>query len=71
MFFVSEEVQETANGVRTVLPLVYDDYNAALANYYTVLAAAAVSTTPYHAAFIYRDDGLLTDVRVFDRRAEV
>ena len=69
MFFVSVEVQESANGVRSVLPLVYDDYNSALANYYTVLSAAAQSTIPYHAAFIYSDSGMLTDCRVFDRRA--
>lgn len=54
--------------------LLYDhftDYNAALAKLYTILAAAATSELPYHSGHIMRDDGILTDGRVFDRRAEL
>ena len=51
--------------------LLYDhftDYDAALAKLYTILAAAAVSELPYHSGHIMRDDGIITDGRVFDRR---
>lgn len=70
MFYITCEIQDFDNGTRSVTPLAYDNYDAALANYYSVLAAAAVSPVPYHAAFIYRSDGVLTDCRVFDRRGE-
>ena len=53
--------------------LLYDhftDYNAALAKLYTILAAAAVSGLPYHSGHVLRDDGIITDGRVFDRRIE-
>ena len=48
----------------------YDSETAALAAYYTILAAAAVSTIEYHAAHIIRDDGIMIEGRVFDRRVE-
>lgn len=51
--------------------LLYDhftDLNSALAKYYTICAAAATSGIPYHAAYILRSDGLITESRVFDRR---
>lgn len=53
--------------------LLYDhftDYNAALAKLYTILATAAVSGIPYHSGHVLRDDGIITDGRVFDRRVE-
>lgn len=51
--------------------LLYDhftDLNAALAKYYTICAAAATSEIPYHSAAIIRDDGIMIEGRVFDRR---
>lgn len=54
--------------------LLYDHFydenaeNAAYAKYYTILAAAAVSGIPYHAAYIIRDDGITIEGKVFDRR---
>lgn len=70
MFYVVLEVQEDVGGARGVIPVVYDDYNAALAKLYTILAAAAASALPYHAGFILRSDGIMTDGRVFDRRGQ-
>ncbi len=69
-FYTVLEVQKDANGNRNCVPVIYEDYNAALAKLYTVLAAAAGSGLPYHSGHILRSDGILTDGRVFDRRTE-
>ncbi len=53
--------------------LLYDhftDYNEAVAKFGTVLASAAKSGIPYHSIHVLRDDGIITDGRVFDRRTE-
>lgn len=70
MFYTVIEVQVNAGGNVGVLPYGFDNYEAALAKLYTVLAAAAASGLPYHACHILRSDGILTDGRVFDRRSE-
>lgn len=58
------------NGVPAAITTHYDTETAALAAYFTVCAAAAVSSIEYHAAHIIRDDGIMTEGRVFDRREE-
>ena len=63
------------NQVRTAgsMGLLYDhftDLNAALAKYYIICAAAATSEIPYHSAAIVRDDGIMIEGRVFDRRTD-
>lgn len=70
MFYTVIEVQVNAGGNVGVLPYGFDNYDAALAKLYTVLAVAAASGLPYHACWILRSDGILTDGRVFDRRSE-
>ena len=68
MFYTVLEIQEAVNGARACIPVIYNDYDAALAKLYTVLAAAASSALPYHSGHILRSDGIVTDGRVFDRR---
>lgn len=68
MFFIVLEIQEDVSGVRGCTPVIYNDYDSALAKLYTVLAAAAASALPYHSGHILRSDGIITDGRVFDRR---
>ena len=70
MFYTVLEIQEDVNGNRAVLPVVYSDYDDALAKLYTILAAAAKSAIPYHAGHILRSDGILTDGRVYDRKGQ-
>ena len=71
-FYVQLEVQVSTSGTKSVMPFVFENETDALAKHYTVLAAAAASTIPYHASFIIRSDGITTEGRVFDRRvAEV
>lgn len=67
-FFTVIEKQFNS-GTPATLATHYDTETAALAAYYTILAAAAVSSIEYHAAHIIRDDGIMVDGRVFDRRA--
>lgn len=69
-FYTVLEIQQDANGNRAAIPTIYSDEDRALAKYYTVCAAAAVSVIPYHAAVILRDDGVVTNGQVFDRRVE-
>lgn len=67
-FYTTLENQVRNDGSKGLLYDHYDNLNAALAKYYTVCAAAAVSEIPYHAAAIMRDDGIIIEGRVFDRR---
>lgn len=68
MFYTVLEIQEDVSGTRACIPVIYNDYDSALAKLYNVLAAAAASALPYHAGHILRSDGLVTDGRVFERR---
>ena len=68
MFYTVVELQETENV--SALTNCYDDLPQALAKFYTVLAAAAVSALPYHAAWLLRSDGVVEEQRVFDRSGQ-
>ena len=69
-FYTTLENQVRNDGSKGLLYDHFDDLNAALAKYYTVCAAAATSGIPYHSAHILRDDGIVIEGRVFDRRGE-
>lgn len=67
-FYTQVEVQISAEGVKGAIPMIYDNYNDALAKHYTVLSVAASSALPYHASFIIKSDGITVESKVFDRR---
>lgn len=69
-FYTVIETQVATDGTKSVVPVVIDDWDNALSRYYTILASAAISTIPYHAACIIGDDGIMKEGRVFDRRVE-
>lgn len=69
-FYTTIENQVRDDGSRGLLYDHYDDETAALAKYYTVCAAAAVSGIPYHSAHLLRSDGIVMECRVFDRRED-
>lgn len=71
MFWTVIEIQMTAGGAKACLTTIYDAYDDALAKLYTILAAAAKSEIPYHAACILSNGITVTDGKVFDRRTEV
>ena len=53
--------------------LLYDHYtdkDEAMAKFYTICAAAAVSGIPYHSATILASDGRIVRQEIFDRRTE-
>ena len=68
MFYTVVEIQK--NESAAVLATCYAEKEKAMAKYYTVLAAAAVSTLPYHAAWLLRSDGVVEEQRAFDRGGE-
>ena len=67
-FYTTIENQVRDNGSKGLLYDHFNDETDALAKYYTVCAAAAVSNIPYHSAHILRSDGIMIEGRVFDRR---
>lgn len=69
-FYTTVENQVRNDGGRGLLYDHFDSLDAALAKYYTVCAAAAASGIPYHSACIIRDDGIMIEGRVFDRRVD-
>lgn len=68
--YTTIENQIREDGSKGLLYDHFTDYNEAIAKFGTVLAAAALSGLPYHSIHILRDDGIITDGRVFDRRTE-
>ena len=65
MFYIVLEVQNA--GTPAVLTNTYTDSAQAYAKFYTILAAAAVSAVPYHAAYIVGSNGIMLEGKVFDR----
>ena len=70
MFYTVIEIQKEGNNP-ACLTTVYNNENAALAAYFTICAAAAVSALPYHSAHILQSDGLMLKQEIFDRRVSV
>ncbi len=68
--YTTLENQVRNDGSKGLLYDHFEDYNAAVAKFYTICAAAAVSEIPYHAAFILADDGRMMKSEIFDRRTE-
>ena len=48
----------------------FDEKMPAIAKYFTICAAAAVSSLPYHAVHIITSDGMITEQYIFDRRTD-
>ena len=67
-FYTSIENQVRPDGGRGLLYDHFDSYDEAIAKFFTICAAAAKSEIPYHSAHIIRDDGVMIEGRVFDRR---
>ena len=69
-FYTTIENQVRTDGSMGLLYDHFTELNPALAKYYTICAAAATSEIPYHSAAIIRDDGIMIEERVFDRRVD-
>lgn len=68
VFYTTVENQVRNDGSYGLLYDHFEDEVRAYAKYYTILAAAALSEIPYHAAYIIRSDGITIEGKVFDRR---
>lgn len=68
VFYTTIENQLRADGSKGLLYDHYDNLNAAMAKYYTICAAAAVSELPYHSAHILESSGIIVRQEIFDRR---
>ena len=55
------EIQTLANGQIATLSYQYSDLNEAYAKFHTILATAAVSALPVHAAVILNNYGTVVD----------
>ena len=65
MNYIVIEMQ-TANGTTAVLSTVKATLNEALNHYYTVLAAAAISSVPLHSATLLNERGQMIKYECFD-----
>lgn len=67
-FWTTIENQVRSDGSKGLLYDHFSDENAALAKYFTICAAAAVSELPYHSAHLLQNDGRMVKQEIFDRR---
>ena len=58
MKFLVTEIQKYAEDQFSTPTYAYDDREHAEAKYYSILAAAAVSSVPTHAAMLFTEDGV-------------
>ena len=68
IFYTTLENQLRNDGSYGLLYDHFTDYNAAMAKFYTICAAAAVSEIQYHSAHLLQDDGRMIRQEIFDRR---
>lgn len=69
-FYTTIENQIRIDGSKGLLYDHFTDLNAAMAKFYTICAAAAVSEIPYHSAHLLQSDGVMVRQEIFDRRTE-
>ena len=69
-FYTTIENQVRSDGSKGLLYDHFDSLEDALAKFFTICAAAAVSEIPYHSAMIIQDNGLVVNLQIFDRRTD-
>ena len=67
-FYTTIENQLREDGSYGLLFDHFTDLNQAMAKFYTICAAAAISEIPYHSATIFASDGRIVRQEIFDRR---
>lgn len=66
MKYVVIELQTNSDGTVGNLVTAHDTRNAAESAYHSVLAAAAISALPKHAAVLLTSEGTLLDSRCYE-----
>lgn len=67
-FYTVIEIQQNSEDARSCIPVIFENYNDALARFYQLCSAAAISTIPYHSVHMLRSDGRISEQHIFDRR---
>lgn len=57
--YIVVETQTNTNGTVGTLINSFEEQNAAESKYHQILASAAISTLPFHCAFMLTDEGLM------------
>ena len=70
MKYIVMEIQTNATGTVGNLVNAYDTQNAAESQYHTVLAAAAISQLPEHAAVLMTSRGQLLETKWYRHEQE-
>ena len=68
MKYLVLEIQTAADGKVATIITAKDELNEAMSAFYMILAAAAVSTVPVHAAVLLMNNGAVIKSDVFDHR---
>ena len=68
MKYLVLEIQTAADGKVATIITAKDEMNEAMSAYYMILAAAAVSSVPVHAAVLMMNNGAVFKSEVFDHR---
>lgn len=68
--YIVVEIQTNADGTVGNLVFAYAEKNEAYSKYHSILAAAAVSALPRHAAVIIENDGHPLEFRCFEHGGE-
>ena len=67
-FYLVIEEQMDAAGNLGCITYQETDKNQAISRVHSMIAAAAISAIPYHAAYMISSGGFIVEGRVFDRR---
>lgn len=70
MKYIVIELQTWDTGAMSTPAWAYDNRNSAEAKFHSVLAAAAVSNLPMHAACLLQNDGRLLNCASYDHAPE-
>lgn len=68
--YIVIELQASTDGTVGSLVYAFDNLDEAQSRYHAILAAAAVSVLPCHAAIILRNDGMPIEYRSFKHATE-
>lgn len=68
MHYIVLEIQKTTSVATIVTP--FENRNDAYSKYYQVLAAAAISSVPLHAAVILTEEGRTVESKYFNHTEE-
>ena len=64
--YIVLELQTNADGGVGTLVTAFDDWNQAESKYHTVLASAAISSLPCHAAVLLTHDGCMLSNKSYE-----